>query len=149
MLWSKLITRGCLKSNRQLQDASNDKTTSFLEELSEGPGPNKVDETGPSTTNADDGSVSGNAPPITISSQIDNLGDDVLRWLGKDSKVINTPAGDTIVQSADGLREIRFDFNRTYPHKSPHMHLVEYQVVKNKKVEITNRRIYPSGVTPE
>ncbi len=87
--------------------------------------------------------------PKTVSSQIKNLGDDVSRWLGKDAKVVKTPTGDIIVQSADELREIRFDFNRTYPHKNPHTHVIEYKMVKNKKVEIMNRRIYPSGVSPE
>jgi len=87
--------------------------------------------------------------PRRFSPQIQNLGDDVSRWLGKDAKVITNDAGDTIIQSADGLREIRFDFNHTYPHKNPHTHLIEYKMVKNKKVEITNRRIYPAGVTPE
>jgi hypothetical protein len=81
--------------------------------------------------------------------KIQNLGDEVSSWLGKDAKVITNDGGDTIIQSVDGLREIRFDFNHTYPHKNPHTHLIEYKMVKNKKVEITNRRIYPAGVTPE
>lgn len=82
-------------------------------------------------------------------SEVGNLGDDISKWLGKDAKVITNEAGDRVIQSADGLREIRFDFNRPYPHKNPHTHLIEYKKVKNKKVEIRNKRIYPKGVTPE
>jgi len=63
--------------------------------------------------------------------------------------VITNEFGDTIIQSKDGLREIRFDFNHTAPHANPHTHLIEYKMVKNKKVEVVNKRIYPDGVPPE
>lgn len=80
---------------------------------------------------------------------IRNVGDDVTKWLGKDAKVITNEFGDTLIESADGLRQIRFDFKHPYPHKNPHAHLIEYKWVKNKKVEISNQRIYVQGVIPE
>ena len=72
------------------------------------------------------------------------------QFLGGDKyRVITNRNGDKIFMSEDELREIRFDFNRTYPHKNPHTHIIEYRMVKNQKVEIFNRRIYPNGVTQE
>jgi RHS repeat-associated protein len=82
----------------------------------------------------------------------DKVGDTanaIIKWLGKDAKVIKNAAGDTIVQSADGLREVRFDFNHTAPHANPHTHVIEYEVVRGKKVEKVNKRIYPHGVDPK
>jgi len=57
--------------------------------------------------------------------------------------------GQNANSSADGLRGIRFDFNRTYPPKNPQMYLMEYKTLKYKKVEIMIRRIYSSRVSPE
>lgn len=70
--------------------------------------------------------------PRGVDNLIRNVGDDVTKWLGKDAKVITNEFGDTLVESADGLRQIRFDFNHPYPHKNPHTHLIEYKWVKNK-----------------
>jgi len=80
---------------------------------------------------------------------IESIGKQATDWIGKDAKVITNEFGDTIIQSKDGLREIRFDFNHTAPHANPHTHLIEYKMVKNKKVEVVNKRIYPDGVPPE
>jgi RHS repeat-associated protein len=46
-------------------------------------------------------------------------------WLGKDYKVITNKAGDKIFISKDGLRKMRFDINKPYPHKNSHSHIEE------------------------
>ncbi len=48
-------------------------------------------------------------------------------WLGEGTRLIRNEAGDSIFVSKDGLRRVRFDFNRPYPHNNPHAH-VEYKV---------------------
>lgn len=49
----------------------------------------------------------------------------------------------------ESLKPLRMDFNHPKPHKNPHIHLIEYEVRKNKKFEIINERIYPIDVKPE
>jgi hypothetical protein len=44
-------------------------------------------------------------------------------WLGKGTKFIRNEAGDPVFLSKDGLRCVRFDFNKTKPHNNPHAHL--------------------------
>jgi tetratricopeptide (TPR) repeat protein len=44
-------------------------------------------------------------------------------WLEEGARLIRNEAGDPIFLSKDGLRRARFDFNRPYPHKSPHAHI--------------------------
>lgn len=46
-------------------------------------------------------------------------------WLGPGTRGITNPAGDRMFLSGDGLRKLRFDFIRPYPHKNPHMHVEE------------------------
>jgi hypothetical protein len=83
------------------------------------------------------------------STKVVGVGDDVVRWLGKGATSMTNAAGDTIIQSADGLRVIRTDINRTHPHKNPHIHVIQYAMEKNVKVQLYNLRIFPLGVTPE
>ena len=73
----------------------------------------------------------------------------ILKYVGDDAKPIINEAGDLILQSQDELREVRFDFNRPAPHSSPHTHVIEYERVGNKKVEVRNDRVYPSDVPHE
>jgi hypothetical protein len=56
---------------------------------------------------------------IQVTKQIQN-------WLGKNYKTITNEANDKIFLSKDGLKKVRFDFNRTKPHENPHMHIEEY-----------------------
>lgn len=70
----------------------------------------------------------------------------ILKYVGDDAVPIINEAGDLILQSKNGLREIRFDFRNPAPHKSPHVHVIEYKNVKNKKLETFNKRVYPSDV---
>jgi hypothetical protein len=46
-------------------------------------------------------------------------------WLGPEARMILNDAGDRIFVSKDGLRQIRVDRNRTFPHSSPHAHVEE------------------------
>ncbi len=70
-------------------------------------------------------------------------------WLGKGSRAWRNKAGDVIVESEDGLRQIRFDFKNTSPHKNPHTHVIEFKQVKNKKMKVFEERIFPRDLTPE
>ena len=49
------------------------------------------------------------------------------QFLGNNVRVITNEAGDAIFLSENGLRRIRFDFNRPYPHKNPHVN-IEWKV---------------------
>jgi hypothetical protein len=66
-------------------------------------------------------------------------------FLGVGSKARLNNAGDLLLQSQDELREVRFDFNNFSPHDAPHVHVIEYEWVKNKKIEIFNERVFPPG----
>jgi tetratricopeptide (TPR) repeat protein len=44
-------------------------------------------------------------------------------WLGEGARFIRNNAEDPVFLSRDGLRKVRFDFNRPNPHESPHLHL--------------------------
>ncbi|MGH7659201.1 MAG: RHS repeat-associated core domain-containing protein [Gemmatimonadales bacterium] len=85
--------------------------------------------------------------------RIAGKGDDafrvIMQHVGSDAKAITNEAGDLILQSADEMREIRFDFNNHAPHRSPHVHVIEYKNVKNRKVETRNDRVFPRDVSPE
>jgi len=80
--------------------------------------------------------------PITDSKQrsapypprVVETGDDIKKWLGPNSRVITNEAGDKIFQSANGMREVRFDFNKFTPHDKPHIHVIEYTLEKNNKI---------------
>src|SRR5690606_21187951 len=47
----------------------------------------------------------------------------ISEWLGEGTRLIRNEAGDSIFLSKDGLRRVRFDFNRPYPHNNPHAHV--------------------------
>jgi len=54
-----------------------------------------------------------------------------------------------VIESKDGLRQVRFDFKDPSPHANPHVHVIEYKNVKNKKQKIFDQPIYPKDVKPE
>ena len=67
----------------------------------------------------------------------------VEKWVGTAPRGFRNNADDFILESQDGLRQIRFDFNRATPHTNPHIHVIEYSIEKNRKIEEINRRIFP------
>jgi RHS repeat-associated protein len=79
------------------------------------------------------------------SGAVDRVGSAVSRaseWLGPDARAITNGAGDKIFLSKDGLRRIRTDINRPYPHQSPHAHVEE--LVNGSWVK--SGPIYPTDV---
>lgn len=77
-------------------------------------------------------------------SAVDDVFSQSQDWLGPNWRVINNQAGDTIVLSDDGLRRLRFDINRPYPHSSPHAHVEE--LVNGRWVK--SGPLYPTDVPP-
>ena len=75
-------------------------------------------------------------------SYFDDTVNSLKDWLGKDTKTITNLSGDKIFLSQDGLRRVRFDINRTYPHQSPHTHIE--QLVNGHWVK--SGPIYPANV---
>ncbi|MBI2743651.1 MAG: tetratricopeptide repeat protein [Chlamydiales bacterium] len=67
---------------------------------------------------------------------------EVSDWLGEGTNLIRNSAGDSVFLSKDRLRKVRFDFNRPYPHESPHLHLQHF--VDHEWREIS--RVYPIDV---
>ena len=63
-------------------------------------------------------------------------------WLGEGTQFIRNKAGDPVFLSKDGLRKVRFDFNKPAPHESPHLHLEH--LVDGEWQEIS--RVYPIDV---
>jgi hypothetical protein len=63
-------------------------------------------------------------------------------WLGEGTQLIYNKAGDPIFLSKDGLKKVRFDFNRPAPHENPHLHLEH--LVNGEWQEIN--RVYPFDV---
>ncbi|NGX42847.1 MAG: tRNA nuclease WapA [Chlamydiae bacterium] len=55
--------------------------------------------------------------------KVSRLKHEVNEWLGHGSKFVRNKANDPIFVSQNGLRRVRFDFNRTHPHDNPHMHI--------------------------
>ena len=51
---------------------------------------------------------------------------DAREWLGPGGRAITNDAGDKIFLSENGLRRIRVDINRPYPHEFGHAHLEEF-----------------------
>ncbi len=76
------------------------------------------------------------------SSKLPVLEQNISQWLGKETKLYYNKAGDPIFLSKDGLRKVRFDFNRPTPHESPHMHFES--LVDGEWQQIS--RIYPIDV---
>ncbi len=66
----------------------------------------------------------------------------ISEWLGEGTQFIRNKAGDPVFLSKDGLRKVRFDFNRPAPHESPHLHLEH--LVDGEWQEIS--RVYPIDV---
>ena len=46
-------------------------------------------------------------------------------WLGEGTRLIRNRTGDPVFLSKDGIRKVRFDFNRPFPHENPHLHVEE------------------------
>ena len=65
----------------------------------------------------------------------------VRRFIGPNGRVFRNETGDLIVQPADAMHEIRFDFNDPAPHQNPHVHVIDYRRIKNNKIPDPNRRI--------
>jgi hypothetical protein len=78
----------------------------------------------------------------TVPQNVNKIGDDVTQWLGEGSRKITNEHGDVIFQSQNGLKEIRFDMNNYVPHNKPHIHLIIYEQVKNKKEKIIEQRLF-------
>jgi hypothetical protein len=72
-------------------------------------------------------------------SKIIHLEEKISSWLGEGTQFIRNKAGDPIFLSRDRLRKVCFDFERTYPHESPHLHFEH--LVNGEWKEIS--RIYP------
>lgn len=70
--------------------------------------------------------------------------------VGPNAKATLNEAGDLVIESQNGLAKVRFDINRTVPHKSPHAHVEVFEQVKNKKVPVQKSGpIYPKDVPHE
>jgi hypothetical protein len=63
-------------------------------------------------------------------------------WLGEGTQFIRNKSGDPVFLSKDGLRKVRFDFNKPAPHLSPHLHIEH--LVNGEWQEIS--RVYPIDV---
>jgi hypothetical protein len=66
----------------------------------------------------------------------------VSEWLGEGAKFIRNEAGDSVFLSKDGLRCVRFDFNRTKPHNNLHAHVE----IKVGGKWVKSGQIYPTDV---
>jgi hypothetical protein len=66
----------------------------------------------------------------------------ISKWLGEGTQFIRNKSGDPVFLSKDGLRKVRFDFNKPSPHQSPHLHLEH--LVEGEWQEIS--RVYPIDV---
>jgi len=73
----------------------------------------------------------------------------VTKFVGNDARAFRNRYGDLVLESKDGMRQMRMDVNHPYPHKNPHTHVIEFESIKNRKVVSTNHRIYPIDVIPE
>ncbi len=67
---------------------------------------------------------------------------DAREWLGPGGRAITNDAGDKIFLSQNGLRRIRVDIKRPYPHEFGHAHVKEF--IDGKWVR--SGPIYPSDV---
>ncbi len=66
----------------------------------------------------------------------------ISEWLGGGAKFIRNEAGDPVFLSKDGLRCVRFDFNKTKPHNHPHAHIE----IKVDGKWVKSGQIYPIDV---
>lgn len=90
--------------------------------------------------------AAGFLPAGKIARRSSDAFDLIMRHVGDNATAMLNEAGDLILQSKSGLKEVRFDFNNPSPHRSPHVHVIEYKRVKNNKVETRNDRVYPNDV---
>ena len=99
------------------------------------------------------GAVDGELSPIQRSGVAANSADeasslvtrtvaDAREWLGPGGRAITNDAGDKIFLSQNGLRRIRVDIKRPYPHEFGHAHVEEF--IDGKWVR--SGPIYPSDV---
>lgn len=63
-------------------------------------------------------------------------------WFGPEARAITNDAGDNIFLSKSGLRRIRVDIKRPYPHEFGHAHVEEF--IDGQWVR--SGPIYPSDV---
>ena len=63
-------------------------------------------------------------------------------FLGSNTRSFRNKSGDLIIESADGLRQVRFDFNNYIPHDKPHIHIIEWEYEKNGKKILSDKRIF-------
>ena len=75
-------------------------------------------------------------------NKIDNLANDINKWIGKDGRVITNASGDKIFLSKDGTRKVRFDINNPLPHNNPHGHVE--QLINGKWMK--SGPLYPTDV---
>ena len=62
----------------------------------------------------------------TSSKKINQAESMINSWLGEGTRFIRNKAGDPTFLSKDGLRRVRFDFDRPHPHKNSHIHVDEH-----------------------
>jgi|GEM_PF-5794270 len=70
-------------------------------------------------------------------------------YVGQNARLFRNTHGDLLIESNDGLRQLRLDLNHFSPHKNPHIHLVKFKIKNGSKVEIANERIFPIDANPE
>ena len=75
-------------------------------------------------------------------AEVVQLEKNISEWLGEGAQLLRNKAEDPIFLSKDGLRKVRFDFNKPAPHKSPHMHFEHF--VDGTWQELS--RVYPIDV---
>lgn len=81
----------------------------------------------------------------TASEYTDNVrevADKIEKYVGEDAKIRTSNAGETIVQSKDELREVRFDFDSPAPHNDSHVHVIEYKPTLEGKKRLYNERAF-------
>ncbi len=59
--------------------------------------------------------------------KIDKIFNDVKDWLGEGATKQYNKAGDPYFMSENGLKKVRWDWNRTNPHDFKHLHFEIYQ----------------------
>lgn len=75
-------------------------------------------------------------------AEIVQLEKQISSWLGEGTRFIRNEAGDSVFISKDGLRCVRFDFNRPKPHNNPHAHVE----IKVDGKWIKSGEIYPTDI---
>lgn len=86
-------------------------------------------------------SAAGLGDSATI-AEVVQLEKGISEWLGEGTRFIRNEAGDPVFLSQDGLRCVRFDFNKTKPHNNPHVHVE----IKVDGKWVKSGPIYPTDV---